>query len=128
MAVPGKDTDFRRITLRRVRGRYSKRPDFYGKEGCKTVRSFKLTRPVFGGTTRKPLGIAYRLNTSARVTVTVTRGSKVVKRFAAATRARGKTFRLTLPLKGLRSGDYKVKLSAVAGGKTESSTLTSRKL
>ena len=63
--------DFRRITLRREGGRWSKRPQFYKAASCGLLSSYKLTRPVFGGTGRRSLGIAYRLSRPGRVTVEV---------------------------------------------------------
>ena len=80
--------DNRRIDQVRKKGRFSKRPPHYGREGCTLINSFKLERPVFGGTNRKSLGIAYRLLNTAKVTVTVKRGKKVVKRYKARHPAR----------------------------------------
>ena len=51
----------------------------------------------------------------AQVTVTVLRGSRVVKRFAARRAAADRTYRLSLPARGLARGDYKVRLVARAG-------------
>ena len=51
-------------------------------------------RPVFGGPTRRALGISVRLDAPARVTVTVRRGSRVVKRFPAVQRSGERTDRL----------------------------------
>ena len=42
--------DNRRIDQVRRKGRFSKRPPHYGREGCTLINSFKLERPVFGGT------------------------------------------------------------------------------
>ena len=66
-----------------------------------------------------------RETTAAKVSVTIKRGSKTVKRFAARDRAAGKTYRLKLNVKGLRRGSYKVSIRIVASGKTTSATLTS---
>ena len=62
------------------------------------------------------------------MTVTVLRGSRVVKRFAARTAAANRTYRLSLPARGLARGDYKVRLVASAGTETVTSTLVSRRL
>jgi photosystem II stability/assembly factor-like uncharacterized protein len=120
--------DNRRIDQVRKKGRFSKRPPHYGREGCKLVTSFKLQRPVFGGTTRRTLGIAYRLLNTAKVTVTVKRGKKVVKRFRTRTRRGDRTHRLRFAKKGAARGDYKVTLRAKRGKRTLTRTLTSRKL
>jgi hypothetical protein len=60
--------------------------------------------------------------------VTVLRGNRVVKRFAARTAAPNRTQRLSLPARGLARGDYRVRLVARAGSATLTSTLVSRRL
>ena len=86
--------DNRRIDQVRRRAASPSAPPHYGREGCTLINSFKLERPVFGGTNRKSLGIAYRLLNPAKVTVTVKRGEKVVKRYTARTRRGNRTHRL----------------------------------
>ena len=128
MAIPGRPSDFRRVTLVRRRGRFSVRPDFYRVDRCDVLRSFKLTRPVFGGSNRKPLGISYRLNRAGRVTVTVLRGSRTIRRFAAASRTANRTYRLSMPPR-LRRGEYRVRIVVEGGGGARTvSTLVSRRL
>ncbi len=120
--------DTRRIALRRSNGRFTKIADFYRRATCDLVPSYKLIRPVFGGTRTRALGISYVVAKQARVTVTVLRGSRVVKRYAARTAAANRTYRLSLPARGLARGDYKVRLVASAGSETVTSTLVSRRL
>ena len=62
------------------------------------------------------------------MTVTVSRGSRVVKRFATTERAAGRTFRFTVPARGLRRGDYTVRLLVQSGEDQVSNTLVSRRL
>jgi hypothetical protein len=125
----GGRVDVRRLVLERRRGRWRRLPDYYRRVSCGRLSSFKLSRPVFGGTTRRPLGIAFRLSTRARVSVVVMRGGKVVKRFGTSTRAARRTHRLRLPAKGLRRGAYRVVLRVrPAGAPSLVATLTSRKL
>jgi hypothetical protein len=121
-------TDVRRVTLRRVGGRFSRRPDFYRRGSCALLTSYKLIRPVFGGPTKRPLGISYRVASAARVSVTVTRGSRTVKRFTTTSAKAERTYRLTLGTRGLATGDYRVTLRATRAGKTTRAVLTSRKL
>lgn len=122
--------DVRRVTLRRTGGRFRVvSPGFYRRATCDLLPSFKLERAVFGGTGRRPLRISYRLARAARVTVTVTRGARVVRRFAARRDLSGRTVRRIVPLRGLRRGTYRVKLSAVTqAGERISSTLAARRL
>jgi hypothetical protein len=121
-------TDYARVALRRSHGRFTVRPSFYGRNSCGLLRSFKLRSPAFGGTTRRAQGIAFQLNRAARVRVDVLRGSRVVRRFRARQRAAGPIFRLRLPVRGLRRGDYRFRLIAVGGGRRVRSTLTARRL
>jgi hypothetical protein len=120
--------DARRIDRQRSGGRWSARPAHYGREGCTLLRSYKLERPVFGGTGRTSLGISYRLLDTSRVTVTVKRGKRVMKRYRTATKAAGRTHRVRFSQKNRPRGDYKVTVRAARGGRSQSRTLTSRKL
>ena len=60
---------------RRAGGRFARRGTFRTIAGCGTIRDATLARPVFGGRGGKPLDIRFRLNTPARVEVTVTPAS-----------------------------------------------------
>jgi hypothetical protein len=124
----GKRFDVRRLVLRRSGGRFSRRPDYYRRATCDLLNKFKLERPVFGGPRQVTLKAAYRLATAARVTVTITKGSKVVKRYKAVNRAAKKTYRITLPAKRRARGDYKIRLQATSAGQRVNSVLTSRRL
>ena len=115
--------------MQRVKGRFRLRPDYYRRASCGTLISYKLTRPVFGGSTNRALGIAFRVANTSRVGVTVLRGKRVVKRFKTTTRARNITHRLRLASKRLRRGDYRVRVTVTRkGAKPLVATLTSRRL
>ena len=127
--APNGQADTVRVTLGKSKGRFGPRRAFFARESCGTLKTFKLSRPVFGGTRSNKLGIAYRLNQAARVQVTVTnRRERTIRRFAAKQVAANKTQRLTLSPKGLARGDYRVKLSVTQGGRTTTSTLTANRL
>ena len=122
-------TDTRRIALRRSGGRFFSRPDFYRQASCELVRSMKLSSPVFGGRTGRALGVAFRLTESARVTVEVRRGSRVVKRYPSRMYAAGRFHRLRLGGNAkLRRGDHRVILKAERPGRSSTQELVSRKL
>ena len=121
--------EVRRITLRRSNGRFRARPAFYRRESCGLLSSFKLERPAFGGRgAGVPLRIAYRVTRAAQIRVTVSRGKRVVRRFATRQVTAGRTGRLVLPARGLPRGDYTVRLEAVEGGSTVRTSLVSRRL
>jgi hypothetical protein len=127
--LAGGRVDVRRMVLERRRGRWHRLPDYYRRVSCGRLSSFKLTRPVFGGTTRRPLGIAFRVSSPSRVSVSVLRGRRVVKRFRTRTRAARRTHRLRLTPRGLRRGPYRVVLRVrPRGGTPLTATLTSRRL
>jgi hypothetical protein len=128
MLQPSGWVDYRRVALRRSRGRFSLRPSFYRRDSCGLVRSYKLTRSVFGGTTKRALGISYHLNQPARVRVDVLRGKRVVRRFPAGDRVAGRTYRLRFPAIGRRKGDYRFRLTTVRGSSRVVSILTARRL
>jgi hypothetical protein len=110
MALPGGGTDVRRVAVRRSGARFSVLPRFYRPDRCGLVTSFKLSRPVFGGTGATPLGIAFRLERMQRVAVTVRHGGRVVRRFTATTLRGGVTHRLQLGARGRPRGMYAVQL------------------
>ncbi len=121
-------TGTRRIALLRIGGRWSTRPVFHRPAGCDLLRSFKLERPVFGGRTDRALGITYAVERDAQATVTVLRGSRVVKRFAARAAGARRTQRLRLAAEGLPRGDYRVRVEISRAGERISATLVSRRL
>jgi hypothetical protein len=120
--------DTRRVALRRSGGRFTRLADYHRRASCDLLPSFKLSRPVFGGTGARPLGISYRVARRAQVFVNVMRGSRIVQSFPARTVAGGRTARLTLRARGLRRGDYRVRLVARDAASTLTSTLVSRRL
>ena len=126
--LSGGRTAGRRLAFSLAHGRLRVRPAFYGREGCSTLRFFKLERPVFGGVTHRPLSIAYRLNQPGTVTVKVTRGTRTVLSSPAASRQAGRTYRLRLPAGRLPRGDYRVTVTVARAGTSTTSTLTSRLL
>ncbi len=128
MKTRGKRNETRRITLRRANGRFVKRKDFYRRATCDLLPTYKLERPVFGGSRRTPLRIAFQVASRARVQVTVSRGKKAVKRFKAKTYRANRTHRLKLPAGKLKRGDYKVRVVAGRGAGRVTSTLVSRRL
>ncbi|MEJ7893281.1 MAG: hypothetical protein WKF94_11645 [Solirubrobacteraceae bacterium] len=118
-----------RIALRRTGGRFAQRPRFARQDGCGLIRSFKLNRPVFGGSQQRSLGVAYRLKGAGRVRVTVADARRrVVRRFAVQRVGAGRVGRLRIPSRGIKPGDYQVKLSVVGPGRRAAAKLTARRL
>lgn len=128
VARPGGGTDVRRVVLSRSRGRFSLRAGFFRADGCDLVRTFKLTRPVFGGPADRAVGVSYRLAAAARVTVEVLRRGRVVRRLAARTDRAGRTYRLRFAAEGRARGEYTFRITARAGGRTVRAQLVSRRL
>jgi hypothetical protein len=100
------------VTLaRRAGGRFVRRGTFRTLAGCGTIRDATLARPVFGGRGGgRSLRIRFRLNTAARVEVTVRRGKRVVRRFRARNRRPGRTIRMSVP--GHPRGAHRVTITA----------------
>jgi len=119
-----------RQTLLRREGRFSARPSFYRADSCGILRSFKLSRPVFGGRAGSALGIAFRLGGAANVTVEVMRGSRVVRTYRPGSVTSRGTRRLSFAARGARRGDHRVRITVrpAGGGAPLRSTLTSRRL
>jgi hypothetical protein len=120
--------DERRVTLVRSQGRFRLRPEFYRRTSCGSLTAFKLERPAFGGRGARALGIAYRLARAGRVTVEVRRGGRLVRRYAAATRAARTTHRLRLAAGRLPRGTYEVRLVYTADQGSLSASLYAQRL
>jgi hypothetical protein len=130
LAVPtsGGRAEHRRVTLEKRGSRFHRRPAFAMRERCGTLQSFKLVRPVFGGTNRKRLGASYRLSHRARVRLSIRHGKKTIRRFKTRTRRAHKTFRITLPARAVPRGVYKVRIRVTRGRERIRGTVTGRKL
>ena len=128
MTLPGGRRDVRRIALRREDGAWRVAGAYYRRQSCGLLTSFKLSSPVFGGRRDRAEGIAYRLGAPARVTVTVRRGARVVRRYAARDQRAHRTVRLRLSAEGLAPGSYRVELRAVGSAGTVVAALTAHRM
>jgi hypothetical protein len=104
--------DARRVALRRAAGRFHRRPAFQRRAACTLLRRFDLSGPAFGGSARRALRVAYRLGARAKVGVVVLHAGKMVRRFRTRAQKAGGVHRLTISSRGLRRGDYRVRLTA----------------
>ncbi|MDQ6796222.1 MAG: hypothetical protein M3067_15665 [Chloroflexota bacterium] len=126
----GRLYDNRRLVLsRNAAGRFVRRTDVVQRGiACGLLAGVRVDRPVFGGTTNVSLSGSYRVTTRARVTVTVTRGRRVVKRFGTVGRAAGRTFGFSLRANRLPRGVYIVRLLAQSGEDQAVTQLATRRL
>jgi hypothetical protein len=120
--------DVRRLTLRRSRGRFVKRPDFYRRATCDALPSFKVERPVFGGRTNRPLNVSFRLADPSRVRVEVLKGNRRVRSFGPTNRRAGVTHRLRIDPKKLDKGEYRIRITVLTGARPLTATLVARRL
>ena len=107
----GRRTDVRRAAFERRGGAFATRRAFARRDGCGAIRAFKLERPVFGGPSR-PLSLSFRLARRGRAVVDVLRGRKVVKRVSRRMRTGQRTYRLRVSARGLKRGEYRIRLRA----------------
>ena len=128
MTVPGRKPDVQRLVVQRSRGRFLRRPAFSRRDTCRTLRRFRLSRAVFGGSNNRPLNIAFRLTNPAEVSIDVLRGRRTVRSFAATTRQPRITFKVNISPKGLKRGDYTIRVRVKRGNSTSTSTLVARRL
>ena len=122
----GKET--RRVALRRTNGRLSMRRPFTARETCRLLTRTKLNRPVFGGSTGKPLTVAFRARRNTTVSVEVFRGTRLVRRLRSGAASSARTVRSTLAAGRLPRGDYTVRVTAGSGSDRQVETMTSRRL
>jgi hypothetical protein len=125
----GKAYDTRRLVLsRNAAGHFIRLPGLQRRVGCGLLAGLRLAGPVFGGTSGISLAGTYRLTARGKVTITISRGGKVVKRFSTIERAADRTFRFSLPARGRPRGVYTVRLLAQSGENQVSAVLTARRL
>jgi beta-glucosidase len=101
--------DTRLLSVIRRHARFRPGPQFAARDSCGLVRSFRATRPVFGGSNRRPLVLDYRLGSRANVDVTVLHGRRVAAHYRARGRRAGRIYRVSV--RGLSArGRYTVRL------------------
>jgi hypothetical protein len=129
LQVPvGRSSDVRQVALVRKGGRFRRLPAFVKNPVCAALSGFGAIQPVFGGSNNRALVVYYRLHRQSRVTITLNRGKRVVKRFRATTRGQG-AYRLRIPARGVRAGRYDIVLTAVpSGGKKVRAKVTVQRL
>jgi hypothetical protein len=104
--------------------RFKARKPFQRTDNCELLSLFRLGAPTFGG--KQKLLINFTTTKAAKVTVKVLRGKKKVKTLKATT-SPNRLGRVVLKPKKLKRGEYKIKLTAVAGSEKQSGTLYARK-
>ncbi|HYF25503.1 MAG TPA: hypothetical protein VD931_07165, partial [Baekduia sp.] len=119
-------TDTRFVTLRRTSRGFTVAPAFRRTRSCGLLSRAELNHPAFSASRRLVLG--YATTQPARVTVTVRRGSRVVRRLRTRTTRANRAVRVTLPQRGLRPGTYRVVVEARKGRERRRATLTARRL
>ena len=120
--------DEQRVALVRRGGRFAPAPAFYRRTSCATLTSYRLTRPVFGGSQRRTLEVAFRLARSGSARIDLLRGKRVVRSTAAQTYAAGRFHRRTFSAKGLPPGIYRVRLTYQGDQGSLTATLFARRL
>ncbi|MBA3358814.1 MAG: hypothetical protein H0U20_05100, partial [Thermoleophilaceae bacterium] len=88
---------------------------------------YRLSGSTFGANKRR-LAALFRVRRRSRVSVVVRRGGRVVRRLRTRSFAARRPFRLAIPSKGLRRGDYRVTVTARSGSERVTRTLVSRRL
>ncbi len=111
-----------------ITGSSAAAPTVAAKPKPALVSSFKLGRPVFGGSRNAKLVIRYRLSEAARVTLSIYRGNRRVRRIVR-NRSANRTYRLTVSPRRLKRGNYSIRLRAVtASGAVQSARLSAKRL
>jgi hypothetical protein len=129
VSVPtaGGRRDTRYVSLRRRNGRFKVRRTFVRRPTCGALRRFQLGRAVFSGRRRHRLRVVYEVAQAGTVRIQLLRGRRVVRRTRARSVTPG-TYSAVLSGRRLRSGEYRVRLVAVLGGRRVVSTLGARRI
>jgi hypothetical protein len=126
----GGNFDTRILSVVRRHGRFQAGPTLAARESCGLLRSFRLTRPVFGGSNGRPLVISYRLGSGGSIDLAVLRGRHVLAHHRAKNRRAGRIYRVSVaPIRGLSPrGQYSVRLRVLSGKHRAGATLTAFRL
>jgi hypothetical protein len=124
----GAGTGVRSFTLLRRGGRYLKRPAYTKRSACVLLRTFRIARPVFGGTTRRRLGVAVRIRKAGRVRVTLRHNGRVVRKLANRKLRAGGRIVLHVRPRRLSVAAYRVRVDVRSQGKRRAAVLTARRL
>lgn len=130
MTIANKRKDVRHLVIERRNGRLIPRRGYVQRTGCGVLKSFELSRPVFGGAGRSPLRVFYRLGAQATARVSVLRGGRRVNGLLVKARKVGNGYRVTIPARRLpRRGTYSVRLTVRRDGqKVRAATLQAQRL
>jgi hypothetical protein len=124
--------DERRFALRRRNGRFTVLGRHERQDTCGLLRRWKLFRPIFGGTTNRPLVMSFRVGSEARASIVVRRaGGRVVRRFAERTYRPGVLYRKRIGgrhARRLRRGQYTATILVRQGSRVVTSRLTATKV
>ena len=123
--------DVRRFVFVRRGGRYRRLGRHEQVDQCGTLRRWKLLRPVFGGRNARPLVMSFRFAQDTRASITVRRGSRVVKRFAEQGYVGNVLHRKRINAKlarKLRRGGYRVTITVRDGSRTITSTINATRV
>lgn len=126
--VAGKQHDVRYVSLRRRKGGFTVVRAFRSRPTCGPLRRFHLGQMVFGGKRRQGLRVIYQVAEPGTVVIELLRGSRVVKRTPARRIVRPGTYSAVLASKGLRGGEYRVRITAEFGGRRVVSMLAARRI
>jgi hypothetical protein len=120
--------DVRLVALRRSHGRFTAAPAFAQKTGCGVFTDYRLSSAVFGGAKNATLSVSYKLaHDVSGVQVSVYRGQKLVKRFAAPGDS-AQTVTLTVPADAVPRGTVVTVRAAITDGSGRGATLTAKRL
>jgi hypothetical protein len=117
----------RRAAFSVRRGRFVKRRAFAVRDGCGALSRFKLRRSVFGGTRRTPLSVALRLARAGTVRVQLLRGRRVLRTVLSGSQTTALR-RIKVRPRGLRTGDYGLRIRVEIGALRVTRTVYARRL
>jgi hypothetical protein len=127
--TPSNQRDIRTFAFTRKGSKFKKGKAFTRTDSCELVSLFRLGSPVFSN--KKALRVAYAVTQPAKVTLTLLKGRKAVKRINKNVTAVNRVQRINVTgkaLKKLKRGAYSVRLTATGGGGSQTSTLFAKKL
>lgn len=108
----------RQLVFQRRGGRFVAKGEFQTGSSCDVVRAFQLRSPILGGRKNVGASVSYRLTQDmASVYIDAMKGGKVVKRITRKRVLANRTYKATIPARGLPKGPLTIRLTATRGGR-----------
>lgn len=115
-----------RVAVQRRNRRFLRMGRIERRATCDEVQRVALSRPVFGGSTDKPLRVVARVRIAGKIKVQLRRNGRTVRSRKTRAITNDRTRRIAIRSEGLRRGRYSVVIKLSFPGPQETVTLSAK--